>query len=187
MRLLCRPWLLPGSRSGPISRRISFAHGNRRPLSISRRLGQLSSSGNLAALKSLLSVSEEVTEALATNKPVVALESTIYTHGALGNDLDLEGVVRRNGGVPAVVGILAGVPTVGLLPDEVARMVEGSPKKVSRRDIAYLVGMVRFEPRRISSAHSHTRLSTRSDCLLLHRVWQAIRFMEGRLLLGPWS
>ncbi|KAI0910557.1 Indigoidine synthase A like protein-domain-containing protein [Ustulina deusta] len=74
------------------------------------------------------------------NKPVVALESTIYTHGALGNDLDLEGIVRRNGGVPAVVGILGGVPTVGLTPDEVSRMIEGSPKKASRRDLAYLVG-----------------------------------------------
>ncbi|KAI1739300.1 Indigoidine synthase A like protein-domain-containing protein [Xylaria scruposa] len=98
------------------------------------------SSTSLAGLKEILRVSEEVTEALATNKPVVALESTIYTHGALGNDLDLEGIVRRNGGVPAVVGILGGVPTVGLTPDEVTQMVEGSPKKASRRDIAYLVG-----------------------------------------------
>lgn len=113
----------------------------RRSFSCSKKLGRVSTPGNLSALKSLLRVSEEVTDALATNKPVVALESTIYTHGALGNDLDLEGVVRRNGGVPAVVGILGGVPTVGLLPEEVARMVEGSPKKVSRRDIAYLVGM----------------------------------------------
>ncbi|TRX97734.1 hypothetical protein FHL15_001489 [Xylaria flabelliformis] len=98
------------------------------------------SSTSLAGLKEILRVSEEVTEALATNKPVVALESTIYTHGALGNDLDLEGIVRRNGGVPAVVGILGGVPTVGLTPDEVTQMVEGSPKKASRRDLAYLVG-----------------------------------------------
>ncbi|KAI0486369.1 Indigoidine synthase A like protein-domain-containing protein [Xylaria cf. heliscus] len=98
------------------------------------------SSASLAGLKEILRVSEEVTEALATNKPVVALESTIYTHGALGEDLDLEGIVRRNGGVPAVVGILGGVPTVGLTPDEVTQMVEGSPKKASRRDLAYLVG-----------------------------------------------
>src|SRR5260370_1064256 len=75
------------------------------------------SSGNLAGLKEILRVSEEVTDALATNKPVVALESTIYTHGALGDDLDLEGIVRRNGGVPAVVGILGSVPTVGLTPN----------------------------------------------------------------------
>lgn len=99
------------------------------------------SSGQLGGLQRLLKVSEEVTDALATNKPVVALESTIYTHGALGN-LDLEEVVRQNGGVPAVVGVLEGVPTVGLTPEEVAHIVANSPRKVSRRDIAYLVGMV---------------------------------------------
>ncbi|KAI0442514.1 Indigoidine synthase A like protein-domain-containing protein [Xylaria telfairii] len=98
------------------------------------------SSTNLAGLREILRISEEVTEALATNKPVVALESTIYTHGSLGDDLGLEGIVRRNGGVPAVVGILGGVPTVGLTPDEVTQMVDGSPKKASRRDLAYLVG-----------------------------------------------
>ncbi|RYP74588.1 hypothetical protein DL771_002854 [Monosporascus sp. 5C6A] len=98
------------------------------------------SSSKLEGLKDILKVSEEVEDALATNKPVVALESTIYTHGALG-DLGLEDIVRRNGGVPAVVGILDGVPTVGLLPGDVTRMVEGSATKVSRRDIAYLVGM----------------------------------------------
>lgn len=99
------------------------------------------SSNKLEGLKDHLKVSEEVRDALATNKPVVALESTIYTHGAI-SDLGLEGIVRRNGAVPAVVGILGGVPTVGLSPDEVTQLVEGSAKKVSRRDIAYLVGMV---------------------------------------------
>ncbi|KAI1253088.1 hypothetical protein MGN70_005296 [Eutypa lata] len=99
-----------------------------------------SSLGKLAGLDDILKVSEEVKDALATNKPVVALESTIYTHGAI-DDLGLEDIVRQHGGVPAVVGIYDGVPTVGLLPDEVTRMVEGSAKKVSRRDIAHLVGM----------------------------------------------
>lgn len=99
-------------------------------------------SSNLGALKSILKVSEEVEDALATNKPVVALESTIYTHGALGDDLNLEGIVRQNGGVPAVCGILEGVPTVGLLPKEISHMVDNSPRKVSRRDIAFLTGMV---------------------------------------------
>ncbi|KAI0966768.1 Indigoidine synthase A like protein-domain-containing protein [Xylaria arbuscula] len=113
---------------------------NRTSFSTPGRVLRSYSSGSLAGLKGILKVSEEVTDALATNKPVVALESTIYTHGALGNDLDLEGIARRNGAVPAVVGILGGVPTVGLTPDELSRIVEGSPKKASRRDIAYLVG-----------------------------------------------
>ncbi|KAI0890028.1 Indigoidine synthase A like protein-domain-containing protein [Annulohypoxylon maeteangense] len=133
MRLLHQSWLLARGRYSHIAHKRLF--------SSSRKLNQVSNQSQLAALRGTLKVSEEVTDALATNKPVVALESTIYTHGALGNDLDLEDIVRRNGGVPAVVGILGGVPTVGLLPDEVTRMVEGSPKKVSRRDIAYLVGM----------------------------------------------
>ncbi|KAH8884479.1 hypothetical protein GQ53DRAFT_661827 [Thozetella sp. PMI_491] len=94
-----------------------------------------------APLSQLLRVSEEVADAIATNKPVVALESTIYTHGALGNDLLLEDVVRKNGAVPAVCGILAGIPTVGLTPDEIERMVSEGAKKASRRDFAYVVGM----------------------------------------------
>lgn len=98
--------------------------------------------GKIGAFRNSLKVSEEVTDALATNKPVVALESTIYTHGALGDDLDLEGIVRRNGGVPAVCGILEGMPTVGLLPNEITHMIANSPQKVSRRDIAFLTGMV---------------------------------------------
>lgn len=91
-------------------------------------------------LASLLKVSPEVADAVATNKPVVALESTIYTHGALGDDLYLEDIVRKNGAVPAVCGILAGVPTVGLSTAEVERMVNEGAKKASRRDLAYLVG-----------------------------------------------
>ncbi|KAK0657658.1 Indigoidine synthase A like protein-domain-containing protein [Cercophora newfieldiana] len=92
---------------------------------------------------SVLHISPEVKDALATNRPVVALESTIYTHGALGDDLAayLEQVVRDNGGVPATCGVLAGVPTVGLTPGEVERMVKEGARKVSRRDFGYIVGM----------------------------------------------
>ncbi|OLN88508.1 Pseudouridine-metabolizing bifunctional protein [Colletotrichum chlorophyti] len=95
-----------------------------------------------AGLKDLLRISDEVADAVATNKPVVALESTIYTHGALGNDLGLEDVVRQGGGVPAVCGILNGEPVVGLTEEEVALMVNsGTASKVSRRDVAHLVGL----------------------------------------------
>lgn len=96
-----------------------------------------------AGLKNLLRVSPEVADAVATNKPVVALESTIYTHGALGNDLGLEEIVRLGGGVPAVCGILNGEAVVGLTEAEVAQMVDsGTASKVSRRDVAHLVGLV---------------------------------------------
>lgn len=100
-----------------------------------------------AGLSKLLQVSEEVSDAVATDKPVVALESTIYTHGFMGRDLVQEHVdlVRSHGGVPAVIGIVDGVPRVGVSPEEIMRMIDDKgTRKVSRRDIAYLVGMVRF-------------------------------------------
>lgn len=93
-------------------------------------------------MRRIVHTSEEVLDAVATNRPVVALESTIYTHGALGNDLDLEAIVRKNGAVPAVCGILNGRPTVGLTPSEVELMVHEGAKKASRRDLAYLAGLV---------------------------------------------
>lgn len=94
-------------------------------------------------LEQFLQISEEVADALATNKPVVALESTIYTHGALGSDLPelLDSAVREHGAVPATIGVLDGVPKVGLSPHEINRMAQEGAKKLSRRDLAYLVGM----------------------------------------------
>lgn len=95
-------------------------------------------------LKSLINISPEIQDAIATNKPVVALESTIYTHGALGSDLSqvLNQVVRRNGAVPATIGVLDGIPTVGLSSEEIDRMVDEGARKISRRDFAYIVGAV---------------------------------------------
>lgn len=98
-----------------------------------------------SGLRELLSVSEEVTDAVATNKPVVALESTIYTHGILGNDLAKEHIelVRSHGGIPAIIAIVDGRPKVGVSYEEILRMIEDKGTvKASRRDIAYLVGMV---------------------------------------------
>ncbi|KAK4497729.1 hypothetical protein PRZ48_010382 [Zasmidium cellare] len=95
-------------------------------------------------------VSEEVQQAIAEKRPVVALETTIYTHGfpypdnvALSSRL--ESLVRENGGVPATIGILDGVARVGLAPKELDRLVSspGSPNvwKLSRRDLGFVLGM----------------------------------------------
>lgn len=92
-----------------------------------------------------MQISEEVSDALATGKPVVALESTIYTHGALADDLGLEKVVRDNGGVPAIIGVLDGIPKVGLHGDELQRLIAGPSRKLSRRDLAYLAGLVSLQ------------------------------------------
>ncbi|EOD48525.1 hypothetical protein UCRNP2_4736 [Neofusicoccum parvum UCRNP2] len=102
-------------------------------------------------VNSVLHISDEVKEALhgAKKKPVVALETTIYTHGfpypdnvALASHL--ESVVRTMGGVPATIGILDGVARVGLDPEELIRIAASAGKedtlKVSRRDLAYACG-----------------------------------------------
>lgn len=104
-------------------------------------------------LRSLLRISPEVQDAIASNKPVVALESTIYTHGALGRDLPelLNTIVRHNGAVPATMGVLDGVPSVGLSPAEIDRMVDEGARKVSRRDFAYIVGAVSLPNTKLSS------------------------------------
>lgn len=131
------------SASTPLARRIVSARLPARLLG-RRAFSTPASPVWQGGLRDLLRVSDEVADAVATNKPVVALESTIYTHGAV-EDLGLEDIVRANGGVPAVVGILDGVPSVGLLPHEIDRMCQGSPKKVSRRDIAFIVGKVSLQ------------------------------------------
>jgi pseudouridine-5'-phosphate glycosidase/pseudouridine kinase len=97
-------------------------------------------------------VSEEVKDAVESFKPVVALETTIYTHGFPYPDNvslahDLETIVRNNGGIPATIGILNGVACVGLTSEQLTEIASaaGDPetRKVSRRDIPFLLGMVR--------------------------------------------
>jgi pseudouridine-5'-phosphate glycosidase/pseudouridine kinase len=98
-------------------------------------------------------MSDEVKDALYSKKPIVALETTIYTHGFPYPDnvalaLDLESIVRRNGAVPATIGVLDGVARVGMTTEEL-RMITasaGSPgtMKVSRRDLPYILGLVSF-------------------------------------------
>ncbi|KAJ4137696.1 hypothetical protein NW768_003284 [Fusarium equiseti] len=126
------------SRHGSVLRRCAGA--GTRPIYPQRRL----MSSSLAGVKELLKVSDEIADAVATNKPIVALESTIYTHGALGNELALQhsDLVRSNGGIPAIIAIVDGVPTVGATSSDILRMIEsGSAVKASRRDIAYIAGM----------------------------------------------
>ncbi|KLO96253.1 carbohydrate kinase, contains PfkB domain [Fusarium fujikuroi] len=128
------------ARHGSVLRRCSGAASRPGCSYPQRRL----MSSSLAAVKDLLKISDEITDAVATNKPIVALESTIYTHGALGNELALQhsDLVRSNGGIPAIIAIVDGAPTVGATASDILRMIEsGSAVKASRRDIAYLAGM----------------------------------------------
>lgn len=97
----------------------------------------------------VLHISSEVRTALNQNRPVVALESTLITHGLpypqnAETALAMEVAVRESGAVPATIAVLKGKITVGISSDEIerlAKMPTGSVRKVSRRDLPIAVGL----------------------------------------------
>ncbi|HOU09170.1 MAG TPA: pseudouridine-5'-phosphate glycosidase [Clostridiales bacterium] len=95
-------------------------------------------------VKQYLETNPEVRAALETGGAVVALESTIISHGMpypknVETALETERIIRENGAVPATVGIIGGKLKAGLTEDEIEHMGK-SPDiaKVSRRDLAYI-------------------------------------------------
>lgn len=88
-------------------------------------------------------VSDEV---LKTDKPLVALESTIITHGLPYPDnvkmaIDVENMIKAEGAVPATIAFFNGKFRVGLSKDEI-EMIAAKHKeaiKISRRDIPYIL------------------------------------------------
>lgn len=97
-------------------------------------------------MKNYLDVSEEVRKALLENKPVVALESTIISHGMpypknVETALRVEEEVRKNGAVPATIAIIGGRLKAGLTKDEIEYFGKKGTliTKASRRDIPALI------------------------------------------------
>ena len=93
-----------------------------------------------------IKISKEVSEALSKNRPVVALESTIISHGMpypqnVQTAMEVERIVRENGCVPATVAVIAGVLTIGCSNDEIELLGKKgtSVVKVSRRDLPVVV------------------------------------------------
>ncbi|BAT82998.1 hypothetical protein VIGAN_04009000 [Vigna angularis var. angularis] len=91
-------------------------------------------------------VASEVSQALSLGRAVVALESTIISHGMpypqnLQTAIEVESIVRENGAVPATIAILDGTPCVGLSLEELERLASlgTSARKTARRDIANVV------------------------------------------------
>ena len=92
-----------------------------------------------------LDVKPEVAEALAAGKPVVALESTIISHGMpypqnVETALNVEKIIRENGAVPATIAIIGGRLKAGLTPEEIEYFGKKGTaiRKASRRDLAVL-------------------------------------------------
>jgi pseudouridine-5'-phosphate glycosidase len=95
--------------------------------------------------RTAIALREEVAAALADGAAVVALESTIVTHGMpwpqnAETAAAVEATVRAAGATPATIAVLDGVVRVGLAEDELARLASASDvRKASRRDLGALV------------------------------------------------
>ena len=96
-------------------------------------------------LAKYLDVAPEVAQAVAAGKPVVALESTIISHGMpypqnVKTALEVEQIIRDNGAVPATIAILGGRLKAGLTPEEIEYLGKQGQAvtKASRRDLAVL-------------------------------------------------
>jgi len=116
-------------------------------------------------LPDLFQISSEVADALLAGKPIVALESTVISHGLprptnLETAYRLESIVREVGAVPATIGIIAGRLIVGLNNDQVQLLAEASDiKKISTRDIPIAV-----------SQNWHGATTVASTCWIAHRA-----------------
>jgi pseudouridine-5'-phosphate glycosidase len=95
-----------------------------------------------------LDIHPEVAQAIAQRRPVVALESTIISHGMpypqnVATALKVEAEVRAHGAVPATIAIVNGRLKAGLTPAEIEHLGQAgrSVVKVSRRDIPFIVAV----------------------------------------------
>lgn len=116
----------------------------------SRKLSSVSPRGFKEINSSFVELHPEVQDALASGKPVVALESTIITHGMpypvnLNTAKDVEDIVRSAGAIPATVGIIRGQVKIGLEAHEVEYLADSDTTavKISRRDIAPAIALKR--------------------------------------------
>lgn len=95
-----------------------------------------------------IEISPEVTHAIHNHIPVVALESTIISHGMpfprnVEVAKDVERIVRENGAVPATIGVVGGKFKVGLSESDLARLGNSKEEnmkvyKASRRDLSFM-------------------------------------------------
>ena len=149
-----------------------------------------------------LHVSPEVADALRAGRAVVALESTLITHGLphpenVETALAMEAAVRASGAVPATIAVLGGKITVGLSLADIERLASkpaGSVRKCSRRDlpiaiargedgattvagtmiVAHLAGIRVFATGGIGGVHRGAPFDVSADLLELGRTPVAV-------------
>lgn len=99
-------------------------------------------------MRDFIQIQAEVAEALAQNQPVVALESTVITHGLpypdnVATAVKMQTAVREGGALPATIAIIKGKVHVGLTDDELeylGQLAGTAVRKCSRRDIPLAIG-----------------------------------------------
>ncbi len=93
----------------------------------------------------MIKVSKKVEDAVKSGKAVVALESTIISHGMpyprnVETALEVERIIEEAGAIAATIGIIDGVPTVGMTPEEIEEFGKREGiAKVSRRDLPIIM------------------------------------------------
>ncbi len=113
--------------------------------------------GHRRGLGELVRTSEEVAAALRANRPVVALESTLVTHGLpwpvnLDTARACEAAIRAAGAIPATIAIWHGEPTVGLLDFQLEELASSTTAfKASRRDLGVCVALKRLAGTTVSA------------------------------------
>ncbi|KAJ5076887.1 hypothetical protein M0811_00206 [Anaeramoeba ignava] len=99
-------------------------------------------------LRKYFEIKEEVQNSLKNKKPVVALETTIVTHGMpypknVEIAQEVEQIVRENGATPATIGVINGKIHVGMTKNDLEflaqQRIQGNVTKVSRRDLSFVV------------------------------------------------
>jgi len=97
-------------------------------------------------MNNYIEIHPTIKKAIANNQPVVALESTIISHGMpypqnKETALQVEKIVRQNGAIPATIAILNGKIKIGLTEEEIDYLAKSGTKivKASRRDLPYLL------------------------------------------------
>ncbi|GHE68193.1 pseudouridine-5'-phosphate glycosidase [Streptomyces longispororuber] len=132
----------------------------------------------------MLVVSDEVQTALARQRPVVALESTIIAHGLprprnLRVARELEAAVRQEGAVPATIAVLDGRPHVGLDDEQVERIAgEDGIRKLGHRDLPLAVatgasGATTVSATALLAARAGLRVFATGGLGGVHREWTA--------------
>lgn len=112
-----------------------------------------------------LIVADEIRTAIATGRPVVALESTLIAHGLpwpsnVETARAAEAAVRQSGAIPATIAVIEGRPTIGLNSAQIEAIAKGSGVfKASRRDLGTSVALSRTAATTVSATMALAHLA----------------------------